>query len=194
MQTKHLCVLIHIWTKSEVGVPWNRFKPSSKIFYWPFQGGASFVDHLCYFCLIFVMLCASVYWCLVVTRWPSFIMSNCEVITFPLKAWVRSGAWLYRFLILALFLTYVYAVAIFYWKTLNLIYSILWNVATVVCKCNRTSYCIDMLSVTTAWRYVTSASRYYSRPSMYIRGLIPRNGPRQLRLLETIKLAPMVAI
>ena len=24
--------------------PLNRFKPSSKIFYWPFQGGSSFVD------------------------------------------------------------------------------------------------------------------------------------------------------
>ena len=47
MQTKHLCISIHIWTKAEVGAPWNRFKPSSKIFfymYWPFQGGASFVD------------------------------------------------------------------------------------------------------------------------------------------------------
>ena len=32
MQTKHLCVLIHIWTKGEVGAPLNRFKPSSKIF------------------------------------------------------------------------------------------------------------------------------------------------------------------
>ena len=31
MQTKHLCVLIHIWTKGKVGAPWNRFKPSSKI-------------------------------------------------------------------------------------------------------------------------------------------------------------------
>ena len=41
-----------------------------KYFYWPFKGGASFVDHLCYFCLVFVMLsCASVYWCLVVTCW-----------------------------------------------------------------------------------------------------------------------------
>ena len=29
--------------------------PSSKIFYWLFQGGASFVDHICYFCL--VLLC-----------------------------------------------------------------------------------------------------------------------------------------
>ena len=32
MQTKHQCVLIHIWTKGEVGAPLNRFKPSSKIF------------------------------------------------------------------------------------------------------------------------------------------------------------------
>ena len=27
--------------------------PSVKYFYWPFQGRASFVDHLCYFCLVF---------------------------------------------------------------------------------------------------------------------------------------------
>ena len=25
-------------------------------FYWPFQGGTSFVDHFCYYCLVFVML------------------------------------------------------------------------------------------------------------------------------------------
>ena len=30
--------------------------PSIKYFYWPFQGGTSFVDHLCYVCLVFVML------------------------------------------------------------------------------------------------------------------------------------------
>ena len=36
--------------------------PPAKYFYQLFQGGASFVDHLCYFCLVFVMLsCASVY-------------------------------------------------------------------------------------------------------------------------------------
>ena len=35
-----------------------------------FQGGASFVDHLRYFCLVFVMLsCASVYCCIAVTCW-----------------------------------------------------------------------------------------------------------------------------
>ena len=56
MQTKHLCVLIHIWSKGEVGAPWNRFKPTSYILYWPFQGSASFVDHLCYLCLVFVVL------------------------------------------------------------------------------------------------------------------------------------------
>ena len=33
MQTKHLCVLIHIWTMGEVGAQWNRFKPCSKIFF-----------------------------------------------------------------------------------------------------------------------------------------------------------------
>ena len=31
MQTKLLYVLTHIGTKGEVGAPWNRFKPSSKI-------------------------------------------------------------------------------------------------------------------------------------------------------------------
>ena len=37
--------------------------------------------------------------------WLSFVMSNCEVVTFPLVSWVRCGASLYRFLIFDLFLT-----------------------------------------------------------------------------------------
>ena len=36
--------------------PLNRFKPSSKIFYWPFQGGTSFVD-LLFFCSVLCLLC-----------------------------------------------------------------------------------------------------------------------------------------
>ena len=70
MQTKHQCVLIHIWTKDEVGSPLNGFKPSSKIFLltvprWCFFCG-SFM--LCLSC--FVMLsCKSVCWCLVVACW-----------------------------------------------------------------------------------------------------------------------------
>ena len=61
------------WPTSESRVrlaPWNWFKPSSKIFYWPFEGGTSFVYLLCFFCLVFAMpLCASVCMCLVVTCW-----------------------------------------------------------------------------------------------------------------------------
>ena len=45
------------------------------------------MDHLCYFCLFFVvLLCAPVYWCLVVTCWERadllapFVMSKCEFV------------------------------------------------------------------------------------------------------------------
>ena len=100
------------WSTSELRVrlaPLNRFKPSSKIFYWPFQGGTSFVDLLC-FCsvLCLLCLCARLFICALwspagkgLTSWLSFVVSNCEFVTFPLVSWVR---WLYRFLIFAPFL------------------------------------------------------------------------------------------
>ena len=47
------------WSTSELRVrlaPLNRFKPSSEMFYWPFQGGTSFVDLLC-FCSVLCLLC-----------------------------------------------------------------------------------------------------------------------------------------
>ena len=57
------------------------------------------MDHLCYFCLVFVMLsCAPVIdamWLPArkgLTSWLSFVMSNCDVVTFPLVSWVRCGA------------------------------------------------------------------------------------------------------
>ena len=92
--------------------PLNRFKPSSKIFYWPFQGGTSFVDLLC-FCsvLCLLCLCASVCMCFVVTCWERADLLAlvcgvfCEFVTFPLVSWVRCGTWLYRFLIFAPLLT-----------------------------------------------------------------------------------------
>ena len=72
------------WSTSELRVrlaPLNRFKPSSKIFYWPFQGGTSFVDLLC-FCSVLCLLCF-VRVCLYVlcghqglTSWLSFVVSS----------------------------------------------------------------------------------------------------------------------
>ena len=70
-----------------------------KIFVYLVQGGASFVDHLCYLCI--VLLCFHA--CLFVDAlwspagkelnyWLSFKMSNCDVVTFPLVSWVRCGA------------------------------------------------------------------------------------------------------
>ena len=49
-------------------------RPPVKYFYCPFQCGASFVDHLCYFCLVTGMLsCTSVGKGM--TSWLSFVMS-----------------------------------------------------------------------------------------------------------------------
>ena len=51
-----------------------------------------------FFCLVIAMsLCASVYMCFVapagkgLTSWHSFVVSNCECVTFPLVSWVRCG-------------------------------------------------------------------------------------------------------
>ena len=41
--------------------------------------------------------------------------------------------------------------------------------------CNHTCYCVGRVSVMSAPRYVTSASRYQSRSSMNIRDLIQRS-------------------
>ena len=64
--------------------PLNWCKPSSKIFYWPFQGGTSFVDLLC-FCSVLCLLCLCA--CLFIyalwspagkglTSWLSFVVST----------------------------------------------------------------------------------------------------------------------
>ena len=56
------------------------------------------MDHLCYFCLVLLCFYArlSVYalWSPAVkglTSWLPFVMSNCDVVTFPLVSWVRCG-------------------------------------------------------------------------------------------------------
>ena len=94
--------LVHLWTS---------LSPPVKYFYWPFQGGASFVDHLCYICLVLLCFRAHLFvdalWSPAgkrLTSWLSFVMSNCDVVTFPLVSWITCGAWWYQFLIIALFL------------------------------------------------------------------------------------------
>ena len=61
------------WSTSELRVrlaPLNRFKPSSKIFYWPFQGGTSFVDLLC-FCSVLCLLCLCARLFICALWWPA---------------------------------------------------------------------------------------------------------------------------
>ena len=52
------------------------------------------MDHLCYLCpcvrLFIDALCSPAG--KVLTSWLSFVMSNCDVATFPLVSWVRCGA------------------------------------------------------------------------------------------------------
>ena len=57
------------------------------------------MDHLCYFFLVFLCLNAHLFvdplWSPAgkgPASWLSFVMSNCDVVTFPLVSWVRSGA------------------------------------------------------------------------------------------------------
>ena len=93
------------WSTSELRArlaPWNWFKPSSKIFYWPFQGGTSFVDFffLSCVCYVFVRVCLYVL-CghLLGKGWPLGSSLWCLAVSLSLT-------WLYRFLIFAPLLTY----------------------------------------------------------------------------------------
>ena len=69
-------------------------------------------------------------------------------------------------------------------KTINFIYNRLFC-------CNHTCYCVSMVSVTPALRYVMSVSRYQSRSSMYIRGLIPWNSTE---FTEAVQIANKIVV
>ena len=90
---RHLCVLIHIWTKGEVGAPLNRFKPSSKICL--LTG-----PRLCFFCASFINV-ISVLFCyafmhvyvlmpwghLLGKGWPLGSRLWCLIVTLSLSHW-----------------------------------------------------------------------------------------------------------
>ena len=115
------------WSTSELRVrlaPWNRFK-SSSIFvltvprWYFFCGSIMFFSVLCFYVfsvLCLLCLCAHLFICALWspagkgrTSWLSFVVSNCEFVTFPLVFWVRCGTWLYRFLIFAPLLTFIWS-------------------------------------------------------------------------------------
>ena len=64
-----------------------------------FQGGTSFVELLCFYSVLCLLcLCAHLFICALwspagkgLTSWLSFVVSNCEFVTFPLVSLVRSG-------------------------------------------------------------------------------------------------------
>ena len=65
--------------------------------------------------LCFLCLCELLFICVLwspagkgLTSWLSFVVFNCELVTFPLESWVRCGTWLYRFLIFAPLLSLTY--------------------------------------------------------------------------------------
>ena len=91
-------------------VPWNRFKPPSKIFLLTVPRRCFFCGTFMLFIYVLFLLCfrarlfIDALWSTAgkgLASWLLFVMSNCEVVTFPL---VRCGAWLYRILIFDIFL------------------------------------------------------------------------------------------
>ena len=71
--------------------------PPVKYFYWPFQGDPSFVDHLCYLCLVVVMLSRLFIAALWshdgkgLTSWLLFVMFIVIVLLSHLVSWDRCG-------------------------------------------------------------------------------------------------------
>ena len=88
------------WSTFDIRVrlaPWNRSKPSSKISYWLFQGGTYFVDHLCFLCLVFLMLSRlfiAALWSPAgkgLTSWLLLVMFIVFLLVSNVVSWVRCG-------------------------------------------------------------------------------------------------------
>ena len=92
MQTKHLCILIHIWTKVWVVEPWNGFKPSSKIFLLTvprrrFYCGSFMLFSSC-FCYAYVHVCLLMPWGRLLGKgWPLGFPLWCLIVKLSLSCW-----------------------------------------------------------------------------------------------------------
>ena len=114
-----LCLLCFVtfpnvpWSTSELRarlVPWNWFKPSSKIFLltnprqYLFCGSFKFYV-LCFSCFSVCSLLPSDHLLRKLTSWLLLVMLIVFLLLPHMVSWVRCGNWLYRFLIFAIFLT-----------------------------------------------------------------------------------------
>ena len=73
----------------------NGLSPPVKYFYWPFQGGISFVDHLCFLCLVSLMLSfIAASWSPAekeLTSWLLLVMIIVFLLLSHVVSWVRCG-------------------------------------------------------------------------------------------------------
>ena len=83
-----------------LGWGWRRetgLSPPVKYFYWPFQGGTSFVDHLCFLCFVFLMLLrlfiAALWW--TCWEWADLLALvgdiDCILLLSHVVSWIRCG-------------------------------------------------------------------------------------------------------
>ena len=106
------------------------------------------MDLLCFSVLCLLCLCMRLFICALwspagkgLTSWLSFVVSNCEFVTFPLVSWVRCGTWLYRFLIFAPLLT------------------LLFIVTPIVCICNCSMFCCTLLYIPSSFAIILMGKR-----------------------------------
>ena len=94
--------------RPEIGLspPVKYFTGLSKavLLLWIFYVLFSVLFLLCFRVRLFICALWSPAW-KILTYWLSFVVSNCEFVTFPLVSWVRCVTWLYRFLIFSPLLT-----------------------------------------------------------------------------------------
>ena len=94
-------------------VPCNRFKSSSKIFLLAVPRRYFFCGSFVFLCLVFFMLSRlfiAALWSPVgkgLTSWLLLLILIVFLLTPLLVSWARCGTWLYRFLIFAVFLTFI---------------------------------------------------------------------------------------
>ena len=84
-----LCCILPILSINNLIISILRIVCTISFYYWPFQGSASFVENVCYICLVFDMLFRlfiAALWSPAgkrVTSWLLFVRSNCDFVTFP---------------------------------------------------------------------------------------------------------------